>query len=58
MVIVSFLVRRGVVFQLILQILLCSSEKYGEGMEGHARAGDIRLAKYFPDETFNLGELR
>ena len=28
-----------------------------EGMEGHARAGDVRLAKYFPDETFNLGEL-
>lgn len=28
-----------------------------EGMEGHARAGDVRLAKYFPDETFDLGEL-
>jgi len=27
-------------------------------MEGHARAGDVRLAKYFPDETFDLGELR
>jgi len=25
-----------------------------EGMEGHARTADIRLAKYFPDETFNL----
>jgi len=25
-----------------------------EGMEGHARAGDDRLAKYFPDESFNL----
>ena len=25
-----------------------------EGMEGHARAGDVRLAKYFPDETFQL----
>jgi sulfopropanediol 3-dehydrogenase len=25
-----------------------------EGMEGHARAADIRLAKYFPDETFDL----
>ena len=25
-----------------------------EGMEGHARTGDIRLAKYFPDETFAL----
>jgi len=26
-----------------------------EGMEGHARTGDDRLAKYFPNETFNLG---
>ncbi len=25
-----------------------------EGMEGHARSGDDRLAKYFPDETFML----
>ena len=25
-----------------------------EGMEGHARTGDVRLAKYFPDETFDL----
>ena len=25
-----------------------------EGMEGHARAADARLAKYFPDETFDL----
>jgi sulfopropanediol 3-dehydrogenase len=25
-----------------------------EGMEGHAMTGDIRLAKYFPDETFDL----
>ncbi len=25
-----------------------------EGMEGHARTADIRLAKYFPDETFSL----
>merc|ERR1712193_448706 len=25
-----------------------------EGMEGHARAGDDRLAKYFPSETFEL----
>jgi sulfopropanediol 3-dehydrogenase len=29
----------------------------GEGMEGHARTGDIRLGKYFPNETFNLGSL-
>ena len=25
-----------------------------EGMEGHARTADIRLAKYFPDEDFDL----
>lgn len=25
-----------------------------EGMEGHARAADARLNKYFPDETFDL----
>jgi len=25
-----------------------------EGMEGHARAADVRLAKYFPGETFDL----
>lgn len=25
-----------------------------EGMEGHARTADIRLAKYFPDENFDL----
>jgi sulfopropanediol 3-dehydrogenase len=25
-----------------------------EGMEAHARTGDDRLHKYFPDETFNL----
>ena len=25
-----------------------------EGMEGHARTADIRLAKYFPDEQFDL----
>ena len=26
-----------------------------EGMEGHARASDARLSKYFPDDTFDLG---
>jgi sulfopropanediol 3-dehydrogenase len=26
-----------------------------EGMEGHARASDVRLSKYFPDESFDLG---
>jgi sulfopropanediol 3-dehydrogenase len=25
-----------------------------EGMEGHARTGDVRLAKYYPDEKFEL----
>ena len=25
-----------------------------EGMEGHARAADVRLAKYFPGEHFDL----
>ncbi len=28
-----------------------------EGMEGHARTGDVRLKKYFPNETFELGTL-
>ena len=28
-----------------------------EGMEGHARTGDIRLRKYFPQEAFELGTL-
>mgnify|MGYP001596646863 CR=1 FL=1 len=27
-----------------------------EGMEAHARCSDVRLHKYFPDETFDLGE--
>ena len=27
-----------------------------EGMEGHARSADDRLAKYFPGQPFNLGE--
>lgn len=26
-----------------------------EGMEGHARTADVRLAKFFPDERFDLG---
>ena len=25
-----------------------------EGMEGHARTADIRLAKWFPEESFDL----
>ena len=28
-----------------------------EGMEGHARTGDVRLHKYFPAEQFDLGTL-
>jgi sulfopropanediol 3-dehydrogenase len=28
-----------------------------EGMEGHARTGDIRLHKFFPEQTFDLGSL-
>ncbi len=28
-----------------------------EGMEGHARAADVRLAKYFPNETFDLSAI-
>ncbi len=28
-----------------------------EGMEGHARTGDIRLQKYYPQESFDLGSL-
>ncbi|MDH3593570.1 MAG: hypothetical protein OEU09_17580 [Rhodospirillales bacterium] len=42
--------------------MLCEIEAGGaaagisrlEGMEGHARSGDCRLAKYFPDRDFNL----
>ena len=29
-----------------------------EGMEGHARTADVRLAKYFPSEHFDLGRLQ
>ena len=28
-----------------------------EGMEGHARTGDVRMHKYYPGETFDLGTL-
>ena len=28
-----------------------------EGMEGHARTGDVRLQKYYPQERFDLGTL-
>ena len=28
-----------------------------EGMEGHARTGDIRLRKYYPHERFDLGSM-
>ena len=33
----------------------CARISRNEGMEGHARTGDARLAKYYPGETFNLG---
>ena len=29
-----------------------------EGMEGHARSADARLAKWFPDEAFELDAAR
>jgi sulfopropanediol 3-dehydrogenase len=29
-----------------------------EGMEGHARSADIRLAKFFPDEVFDLNHAK
>jgi len=29
-----------------------------EGMDGHARTEDIRLEKYFPDESFDLAAAR
>ena len=28
-----------------------------EGMEGHARTGDVRLHKYYPQQSFDLGTL-
>ena len=28
-----------------------------EGMEGHARSADVRLRKFFPKESFNLGSV-
>ena len=28
-----------------------------EGMEAHARSGDIRLKKYFPDENFDVSHV-
>jgi sulfopropanediol 3-dehydrogenase len=34
---------------------VCARISRAEGMEGHARSADIRLQKWFPDETFNLG---
>lgn len=32
----------------------CARISRAEGMDGHARSADIRLAKWFPDETFDL----
>ena len=28
-----------------------------EGMEGHARTSDVRLAEYFPEDEFDLGSM-
>jgi sulfopropanediol 3-dehydrogenase len=33
---------------------VCARISRAEGMEGHARAADVRLAKWFPDEEFLL----
>jgi sulfopropanediol 3-dehydrogenase len=33
---------------------ICARISRAEGMEGHARAADVRLAKWFPDEQFEL----
>ena len=33
----------------------CARISRNEGMEGHARTGDVRLEKYYPGESFNLG---
>ncbi len=33
----------------------CARISRSEGMEGHARTGDVRLEKYYPGESFNLG---
>jgi sulfopropanediol 3-dehydrogenase len=32
----------------------CARISRSEGMEGHARTADIRLAKWFPKENFDL----
>jgi len=34
---------------------VCARISRAEGMEGHARSADVRLQKWFPDESFNLG---
>jgi sulfopropanediol 3-dehydrogenase len=34
---------------------VCARISRAEGMEGHARSADIRLEKWFPEETFDLG---
>lgn len=37
---------------------ICARISRAEGMEGHARAADVRLAKWFPDEAFDLSAAR
>jgi sulfopropanediol 3-dehydrogenase len=34
---------------------VCARISRAEGMEGHARSADIRLRKWFPEESFDLG---
>jgi sulfopropanediol 3-dehydrogenase len=34
---------------------VCARISRAEGMEGHARSADVRLDKWFPGETFDLG---
>ena len=33
---------------------VCARISRAEGMEGHARSADVRLRKWFPDQTFDL----
>ena len=37
---------------------ICARISRAEGMEGHARAADVRLAKWFHDEAFDLSAAR
>ena len=41
-----------------LSILVILVFLFSTGMEGHARAADVRLEKYFPGESFDLHPVR